>query len=123
METVLSIINDEMKSLNINYYYMINESPKIEYPYVTGELTQNGFDYETMTSKGDLLLDLWTRNERLELIRLCDKLKNHFMNFMKEKDGVIVHIDYATSMPISTNDNTLKRLQVNLDVTWWKGAI
>lgn len=122
METVLEIINDEMKSLNINYFHMVNASPKIVYPYVTSELSVNAFDYEIMVNQGDLILDLWTRNERLEIIKLCDNLKKHFMNFMKEKDGVTVHIDYATSMPIRTNDNTLKRVQMTFDVTWWEGA-
>lgn len=122
MQEVLEVINAQMQAIGVQYYDMTNTSAKVTYPYATGEFTQSGFDYETMQNQGDLLLDLWTRNERLELVGLCDKLQKHFSNFMTEKKGVIVHIEYAGSTPLRTNDNTLKRLQVNLNVTWWKGV-
>ena len=34
---VLSIIYEELDNMNINYYYMINDSSDVVYPYVIGE--------------------------------------------------------------------------------------
>lgn len=121
METVLTVINEEMQSLGIQYYNMTNTSPKVTYPYVTGEFLQSLYDFEDGSNGGDLLLELWTRGEMLELIRLNDKIKQHFKDLIKEKDGEVIHFSYMGATPQRTNDNMLKKLQINLEITWWEG--
>lgn len=121
MEQVLEVINEQMQILGIQYFDMINTSAKVTYPYVTGELTQSGYSYEDGSNTADLLLEAWTRNERLELIQLCEKIKNHFKDFTTEKNGVVMHISYMGAIPQRTNDYGLKKSQINLDIHYWEG--
>lgn len=121
METVLKMIYEHMQEIGVQYYDMTNTSPKITYPYVTGELTQNRFDDETGQNGGDLLLEAWTRGERLELVKLCETIKQHFKYLTAVENGTYAQFEYAGAMPQRTNDNSLKKLQINLSVTWWEG--
>lgn len=121
METVLKAIYEETQAVGVQYYDMTNTSPKVTYPYVTGELTQSLYDFEDGSNNGDLLLEAWTRGERFELVSLNEKIKQHFKDLIKEKDGKVIHFSYVGAIPQRTNDNTLKKLQINLDITWWEG--
>lgn len=122
METVLKVINEEMNAIGVQYYDMTNTSPKITYPYVTGEFTQNDYNFEDGRNSGDLLLEAWTRGERLELIRLNENIKQHFKDFRKVEDGTAICVSYVGAIPVRTNDNSLKKLQINLEINWWEGA-
>ena len=121
METVLKVIAQEMQKIGVQYYDMTNTSGKITYPYVTGEFTQSEYEFEDGSNRGDLLMDAWNRGQRLDLVKLNDKIKAHFKDFRKIVDGVAIHISYMGAVPIRTNDDSLKRLQINLDINWWEG--
>ena len=121
MLEVLKAINEQMQALNLQYYDIINNSSKVTYPYLTGELSQSLFDVETGRNEADLLIDLWTRNERLEIVKINEQLKAHFSNLDVVKDGIYIHFDYGSCTPVATNDYTLKRLQVIISIVWWKG--
>lgn len=121
MLDVLKAISEQMKHLNLQYHDIMNNSEKVTYPYITGELSQSLYDVETGRNEADLLLDLWTRNERLEIVKVNEQLKAHFSNLDVVKDGAYIHFDYETCVPVATNDYSLKRLQVILSITWWKG--
>ena len=122
MQTILKVIAEEMAKIGVDYYDMINTSGTVTYPYITGEFTQSEYDFEDGHNRGDLLMDAWNRGSRLDLVKINDKIKDHFRDFRTTKDGMTIHISYMGAVPIRTNDDSLKRLQINLDIHWWEGV-
>lgn len=122
MENVLNVINEEMKKLGIDYYYLTNTSESVTYPYVTGEYYESGYTFEDGSTEANLLLEAWTRGSNLDLVRLNDDIKEYFKDFRTIKDGCAIHISYASNYPRRTNDINLKKIEINLDIRYWKGV-
>lgn len=121
MKEILQIINEQMKALGIEYYYLYNNASNVKYPYVTGEYTESGYSYEDNSNSGDMLLELWNRGSQLELIELSNKIKNHFRYLQVSKGKVFANIVYNSAMPIRTNDASIFKLDIHLDVNYWEG--
>lgn len=121
IDKVLEIINDEMTNIGVDYSYMINDKEPITYPYVTGEYSENGYSSENKMTTCDLLLECWNRGSEYGLIEVINKIKNHFDNFSTVQDGVGVAIDYSSCVPRRTNDINLKKVEIHLDIVYWKG--
>lgn len=121
METVLAIIEREMRLIGIDYHFMINKSAPVIYPYVTGEYNESEYSFEDASNSGEMLLEAWTRGSYLELIRLNDKIKQHFKDFRVFENGISLHIAYNGNYPRRTNDNTLKKLEIHLQIEYWEG--
>lgn len=121
MKEILQIINEQMKALGIEYYYLYNNASNVKYPYVTGEYTESGYSYEDNSNSGDMLLELWNRGSQLELIELSNKIKNHFRYLQVSKGQVFANIVYNSAMPIRTNDASIFKLEIHLDVNYWEG--
>lgn len=121
INTVLQVFKTELEKLGINYSYMMNESEKVVYPYVTGEFSENDWTYENLMASGTMLLEAWTRNTWAELTELAEKIKVHFSEFQTIINGVAVAINYTTAMPRRTNDIELKKMEIQLDCVYWKG--
>lgn len=121
MEKILKIINEQMKSLGIEYYYLYNNAPKVIYPYVTGEFTQSTFSYEDGSNNGDMLLECWNRGSQLSLIYLLQKIKEHFEDLRVVKDSTVAHISFNSAYPVRTNDAELLKIEIHLDITYWEG--
>lgn len=121
MVDILTIINDQMKVLGIEYYYLYNNAPKVAYPYVTGEFTQNDYSYEDNSNSGDMLLECWNRGSQINLINLHQKIREHFKNLQVIKSNLVAHISYNSAYPVRTNDADLFKLEIHLDVTYWEG--
>lgn len=121
INTVLQVFKTELEKLGINYSYMMNESEKVTYPYVTGEFSENDWTHENLMASGNMLLEAWTRNTWAELTELTEKIKAHFSEFQTIQNGVAVAINYTTAMPRRTNDIELKKMEIQLDCVYWKG--
>lgn len=121
INTVLQVFKTELEKLGINYSYMMNESEKVVYPYVTGEFSENDWTHENLMASGTMLLEAWTRNTWAELTELAEKIKVHFSEFQTIINGVAVAINYTTAMPRRTNDIELKKMEIQLDCVSWKG--
>ena len=67
---VLRCIYDELTGLGINYYYMINDSSDVVYPYVTDEYYEYECRYKDNQTNGEVLLEGWTRGTEKELIAI-----------------------------------------------------
>ena len=121
MEEILKIINEQMKVIGIEYYYLYNNAPTVNYPYVTGEFTQNAYSYEDNSNSGDMLLECWNRGSQVNLVTLHQKIKEHFRDLKVIKDNTVAHIAYNSAYPIRTNDASLFKVEIHLDITYWEG--
>lgn len=121
MEQIVKIMNEQMKNLGIEYYYLYNNAPKIIYPYVTGEFTESSYTYEDNSNTGDMLLECWNRGSQQNLITLHQKIKEHFRDLYVISDNTVAHIAYNSAYPIRTNDARLFKIEIHLDITYWEG--
>lgn len=122
MNFVIEQLNSLMKSLNIEYYYLLNNAPQVIYPYVTGEFTQNNYSFEDNSNKGDFLLELWNRGSYTPLIELENTIKNNFRNLRVSKGNKTMMISYNQSIPVETNEANLFKIEIHLDISYWEGA-
>lgn len=122
---MLKTISEEMHSIGVPYEFM-RWTSAVEYPYFIGEysetptVTEDGYKESTMMVTGT------TRGSWLELEQYKAKIENHFpavYGLRKTTPTGSVTIYYENSFPVDTGEADLKRIQVNLRIKEWKGAI
>ena len=121
MNDILSIFNEEMQKLGIQYYFMNNTSESVTYPYFTGEFSENGYQFSNDMSEGTILLEGWTRGSYIELIDLVEKIKNHFNNLQIVTDDLCVCFYYNSHDYIRQDDINLKKAMIYINLTYTKG--
>lgn len=122
MQDVLEIIDKELTKLGVEYYYFYNTSPVVTYPYVTGEYTESDYVFEDGAHYGDMLLEVWNRGKIMPILQVVEIIKDHFKDFRYVEGNKTFHISYTSAVPIRTNEETLNKYEVHLDVYYWEGA-
>lgn len=121
---VLSIIYEELDSMNINYYYMINDSSSVIYPYVTGEYYEYDYKFEDESTSGEILLEVWTRGTEEKLIEIKDRIKEKFKNYQivisENGKSTGLSISYLSKTPRRTEVEGLKKLEIRLQTNYWE---
>jgi len=118
----LNVIEEEMKSLGLNYAFMEwNDEPK--YPYWIGEFQEIEPYDESGQHDSSFILTGFSRGLWNDLISEREKIKECF-NMVTGKtviaeDGSAVAVFYSNSFVVRTGDAELKKLQINLDVKEW----
>lgn len=123
MREILKVINDQMTAIGINYEFGRMSKSLPEYPYWVGEYTEP----ESMTEDGKeqptIILTGFSRGKYLELETEKSKIKERFRRGVSllTENGSAVYICYGGSIPIPQEDDDLKKIQVNLNIKYWKG--
>ncbi len=121
---VLKCLYNELTNLGINYYYMINDSADVAYPYVTGEYYEYDYKFEDGSTSGEILLELWTRGSEGELLEVKDKIKERFSFYQKTakiNDKVVgLSINYLNKTPRRTQVEGLKKIEIRLQINYWE---
>lgn len=121
---ILKVIAQEMASMGINYYYMVNDSETVTYPYVTGEYNEYQYTFEDRSTVGELLFDVWTKGSELSLLAVKDLIKDKFSNYQiavaDETKKMSLSLAYLSKMPRRTDVEGLKRLEIRLQVNYWE---
>lgn len=121
---ILHLIYEELTALGINYYYMINDSSEVTYPYVTGEYFEYDYRFEDGQTSGEILLEVWTRGTESELLIIKDKIKEKFKNYQLaiSENGMAfsVSISYLSKTPRRTEVEGLKKLEIRLQINYWE---
>lgn len=123
--SVLGIFATEMKSIGVPYEFM-RWTSDVEYPYWVGEYSETPTDTEDGYKEMTLLLTGTTKGSWLELEQQKAKIENHFpaiYGLRKSIEGGTVVFYYSNSFPVDTGEADLKRIQVNIQVKQWKGAM
>ena len=122
----LKFINDQMAVLAVPYEFG-EWSSKVEYPYFVGEeisedepMTEDGYESST------LLITGWNRGSYLDLETIKEQIKRHFnpiTGLCGRTDSGSIAVFFAGSFNVPTGEADLKKIQINLSIKEWKGAM
>lgn len=125
MEKVLAFIHEQLNTiLAIPYEFMEWTDDKIPSQYWVGELSDSTPNTEDGKETYTLLLTGTTRAKWLDLINTVDAIKGHFppvYGLRVDKGNFTIVVNYSNAFPVPTGEADLKRMQVNLEITTWKG--
>ena len=116
MKKVLKIINDELNTMNIPYTF--DEWDKeIELPQFIGEISETPTLNEDGLSEYTFILTGYAiKNEFDYLFEVAERLKARYKP-SKIVDGMVIM--YNNTMPIETNTDDLKQIQITLKIKKW----
>lgn len=124
----LQFINEQMDILAVPYEFG-EWTSGVQYPYGVGEITEEPTMTEDGFEQSTLLLTFFNRGSEgvlLGLEEIKEKIKKHFHSIYglraTTKSGSIT-VYYGGAFYVPTNEAELKRLQINLIIKEWKGAI
>ena len=122
---ILAFINEQMGSIAAPYEFG-EWSSAIVYPYFVGEITE----LPTMTEDGfeefDFILTGFHRGAMIDLLTVKEKIKSHFdpiYGLRGETDSGAIAVFYDGFFTVPTGEADLKKIQINLKINVWKGAI
>lgn len=118
----LNFIAEKLKSAGIAYCFE-EWTKEIRYPYFVGEYTESEPLNEDGESDSTFILTGTARDSWLNLERAKAEIKNIFPEngltaILSDKTGIAVF--YASSMPVPTGTDELKRIQINLKIKEWR---
>lgn len=121
----LKFISDQMAALGIPYEFG-EWTSGVVYPYFVGEITEEPTTTEDGLEESTMILTGWARGKYIDLETAKEKIKQHFnhstgMCASTDSGSIAVFFDGAFYIPSGEAD--LKKIQINLKIKEWKGAI
>lgn len=123
---VLGIIKDAMKEMNLPYAFMEYTADEDSLPntYFVGEYQE----LEPLNEDGEedavFILTGFSMEKWIQLEEAKEKIKKYFpksIGKMAATDSnTVAAIFYTNSLPISVENDELKKMQINLTVKEWK---
>lgn len=121
----LTFINEQMKNIAVPYEFEEWTSPVV-YPYGVGEITEEPITTEDGAEQSTLILTFYNRGKMIDLLAIKKKIKKHFppvYGLRGETEGGTIAVFYDGFIPIPSGEAGLKKIQVNLKILEWKGAV
>ena len=121
----LKFINEQMNMISVPYEFMEWTSPVV-YPYGVGEVTEDPITTEDGAEQSTLLLTLFHRGKMIDLLSIKERIKSHFppvYGLRGQTDGGAIAVFYDSFLPIPSGEADLKKIQINLKINEWKGAV
>lgn len=121
----LKFINEQMDIIAVPYEFG-QWSSKIEYPYFVGEVTEEPTMTEDGLEESTLLLTGFHRGALIDLERAKNKIKSHFpaiYGLRGKTDSGAIAVFFDGSFYVPTGEADLQKIQINLKIKEWKGAI
>lgn len=122
----LSFINEQMNNVLKIPYQLGQWNSAVIYPYFTGEFTEEPITTEDGYEASEVLITGFHRGEMLDLEEAKAKIKRHFdpiFGLRAETDSGTIAVFYDGSFYIPTGEADLKKIQINLSIKEWKGAV
>ena len=102
-------------------------SSEVKYPYFVGELTEEPTSTEDGREASTMLLTGFARGNYLDMEIIKKQIKSHFSPVYglrgQTDNGSTIAVYYDNAFYIPTGEADLKKLQINLNIYLWKGAI
>lgn len=121
----LGYISEQMNILSVPYEFGQWNS-KVTYPYFVGEITEEPTTTEDGFEQSTLLITGFHRGTFSELLEVKEKIKKHFdpIDGLRgsTKNGAIA-VFYDGFFFVPTGEADLKKIQINLTIKEWKGAV
>ena len=119
-------MNEQMGVIAVPYEYG-QWSSEIEYPYTVGELSEEPTVTEDGRESSTMLLTVFHRGKYIDMEIVKEKIKSHFSPVYglrgTTERGTTVAVYYDTAFYVPTGEADLKKMQINLKIYTWKGAI
>lgn len=118
----LKAVSDAMTALNLSYALREYDATSYTYPYWVGDYTEINPDTEDGLQASTFMLTGTTRGTWLELETAKESIRAYFGLTGKEfiaADGSVAVISYSSADMIPSDDENLKRMQINLDIKEW----
>ena len=121
----LKFIKEQMDILAVPYEFG-EWTSDVQYPYFVGEISEDAPTTEDGFEQSTLILTGFQRGKYIDLETVKEKIKKHFhsihgLRTTTNSGSITVFYDGAFSVP--TNEAELKKIQINLIIKEWKGAI
>ena len=123
--SMLGVFATEMGNLDVPYEFM-QWTSDVNGAYFVGEYSETPTVTEDGYKESTLMLTGTTSGSWLELEQIRAKIESHFpaeYGLRESTDTGSVAFYYANSIPVPTGDANLKRIQINIQVKEWKGAM
>lgn len=118
-QEALGLIADSLDDIGINYEFA-EWSSEVPATYFIGEYQEEESITEDGMQNTTFILTGTTRGRWLELEQAKAKIEKEFEN----KTAIINHqgiaVWYSSSLPVPTDVEELKRIQINLKIKEWK---
>ena len=121
----LKFINEQMGVIAVPYEFG-QWSSDVAYLYFVGEVTEDTIMTEDGAEESTLLLTGWHRGSFVDLETVKAKIKNHFhpiYGLRGSTDGGAIAVFYDNAFSVPSGEAGLKKMQINLKIKEWKGAI
>lgn len=121
----LKFINEQMDILAVPYEFG-EWTSDIVYPYFVGEVTDTPTDTEDGYEESTMILTGFHRGKYIDLEEIKKTIKKHFdpiYGLRATTDSGSITVFFDGSFYIPTDEADLKRLQINLLIKEWKGAM
>ena len=121
----LKFINEQMDRIAVPYEFG-EWTSRVAYPYGVGEITEEPIITEDGAEQSTLLLTFFNRGKMIDLLEIKEKIKKHFppiYGLRGDTDGGTIAVFYDGFFPIPSGEADLKKIQINLKIKEWKGAI
>lgn len=123
----LSIINDAMEEMGLNYAFMeyrAKDDEPLPEMYFVGEYQELEPDSEDGEESAIFILTGFSRGKWIQLEEAKEKIKKYFPQSTEKmaitESGSTIAVFYTNSLPIPVEDDVLKKIQINLIVKEWK---
>ena len=121
----LAFINEQMGIIAVPYEFG-EWSSAITYPYFVGEITETPTMTEDGFEESDFILTGFHRGEMITLLTAKERIKKHFdpiYGLRGETDSGAIAVFFDGFFPVPTGEAGLKKIQINLKIKEWKGAM
>lgn len=121
MKKVLSAVKDECKSMSLPYEFD-NWHSELELPYFVGELSEIPTSDEDGKREFDLILtgeDIDTYSRLLDYSEIVKKRYKYGHSVVI--DGTVIKFIYENVITVPVEDESVKRIQINITVYLWEG--
>lgn len=121
----LKFINQQMAAIGVPYEFGKWSSAE-QYPYSVGEFTEFAVETEDGYEETELLLTIFHRGSYIDLENIKNNIKKHFPavgGLCAQTGSGSIAAFFDGSFYVPTNEADLKKLQINLKIKEWKGAV
>lgn len=122
----LKFINEQMEAIAVPYEFDVWTSA-IKYPYFVGEISEESTVTEDGRESSTLLLTGFHRGNMIDLLAVMEKIKSHFSPVhglrVTTSSGSTIAAFFDGYFNIPSGEAGLKKIQINLKIYEWKGAI
>lgn len=122
----LGFINNQMETISIPYEFG-EWTTAVVYPYFVGEITEDPVTTEDGHEESTLILTGFHRGKMIDLLRAKEKIKAHFCPVSglrgRTDSGSAIAVFFDGYLVIPSGEADLRKIQINLKIHIWKGAV